>query len=243
MLDAATATWPEVQTFLARRPVAILAFGAHEEHGPHAPLQTDTLLAGELARRLAAALDLLLLPSIPYGETWSAGGYPGTVSLSFATVQAILADLGGSLAAGGVRALVVVNGHFGNHAPLEQAARGLHGQGFPVLALDYPGLERLALEICESAAAAPGFYHADEVETSMLLACAPDTVQAARAVAEYPVFPAHYGLTPIRLHEFCRSGVFGDPRPATAEKGERFFAGLTAVCADLIAAFTAELGV
>jgi len=93
MLDAATAAWPEVQEFLARRPVAVLAFGAQEEHGPHAPLQTDTLLAGALARRIATEMDLLLLPPVPYGETWSTSGYPGTLSLSFATVQAILAGV------------------------------------------------------------------------------------------------------------------------------------------------------
>lgn len=241
MLDAATAAWPEVQEFLARRPVAVLAFGAQEEHGPHAPLQTDTLLAGALARRIATEMDLLLLPPVPYGETWSTSGYPGTLSLSFATVQAILVDLGRSLAAGGVRALIVTNGHFGNRAPLEQAARTLHAEGFPVLLLDYPGLEQLAAEICESAPAAPGFYHADEVETSMLLACAPETVKLAHAVAEYPVFPPAFGLTPIRLHEFCRSGVFGDPRPSSAAKGERLFSGLTAACVQVVSSFLAHL--
>jgi creatinine amidohydrolase len=237
MLEAATATWPEVEVYLARRPVAVLAFGAQEEHGPHAPLATDTLLAAHLARRLAAALDALLLPPVPYGETWSTSGYPGTVSLSFATLQAIAIDLGRSLQAGGMEALIVINGHFGNRAPLEQAARALHGEGFPVLLLDYPGLAQLAGEICESAPAAPGFYHADEVETSMLLACAPETVKLERAVAEYPVFPVDFGMRAVQLHEFCRSGVFGDPRPAAAEKGERFFVGLTEACIAAASAF------
>lgn len=230
MLDATFATWPEVQAHLRRNPVAILAFGAQEEHGPHLPLATDTLMAGELARRLAARLDAILLPPVPYGETWSTSGYPGTVTLSFATVQAIVVDIGRSLQAQGVQALVLVNGHFGNRAPLEQAARTLHHEQFPVLLLDYPGLEQLAAELCDSTPAAPGFYHADEVETSMVLVCAPDAVKMDRAVAEYPIFPATFGLTPTQLHTFCTSGVFGDPRPATAAKGEQFYRGLTDAC-------------
>jgi creatinine amidohydrolase len=241
MIDAATATWPEVQAHLQRRPVVVLAFGAQEEHGPHLPLATDTLMAAELARRLAAQLDAVLLPPVPYGETWSTSGYPGTVTLSFATVQAIAVDIGRSLHAQGVRALIVVNGHFGNRAPLEQAARILTGAGLPVLLLDYPGLEQLAADICESAPAGPGFYHADEVETSMMLVVAPETVKMDRAAAEYPIFPPTFGLTPIQLHTFCRSGVFGDPRPATAVKGEQFYTGLTASCGAIAEQFLSHI--
>jgi creatinine amidohydrolase len=240
MLDAAKATSPEVAQYLQRRPVAVLAFGAQEQHGAHLPLATDTFLASELARRVADALDALLLPPVPYGETWSTSGYPGTVSLSFATVQAIMLDLGNSLAAGGVKTLIVINGHFGNRAPLEQAARTLQANGIPMLLLDYPGLDSLAASICDSQPAGPGFFHADEVETSMALACAPDTVQMELAAAEYPQFPPLFGSVPIKLDTFCASGVFGDPRPATAAKGEQFYAALTNNCVTLAQTFLAD---
>jgi creatinine amidohydrolase len=238
MLDATWATSPEAGQQIARRPLAVLAFGAQEQHGPHLPLCTDTLLAGELARRIAAALDALLLPPVAYGETWNTSGYPGTVSLSFATVQALLLDIGCSMKAQEVRALIVVNGHFGNRAPLELAARTLATDyRFPVLLLDYPGLEALASEICDSAPAAPTFYHADEVETSMALAVQPDAVRMERAVAEYPVFPSTFGAEPVKLDTFCASGVFGDPRGATAAKGEQLFAGLCVRCVAVATAF------
>lgn len=244
MLDCMTATWPEVATHIARRPLAVLAFGAQEQHGPHLPLSTDTLIAAELARRLAVEFDALLLPPVPYGETWSTSGYPGTITISFATVQALLVDIGRSVQDHGVRALLVVNGHFGNRAPLEQAARQLlGGNPMPVLLLDYPGLAELAGRICTSTPAAPTFYHADEVETSLVAAYRAELVHRERAVAEYPVFPATFGAEPIRLDSFCHSGVFGDPRPATAAKGEEIYAGLVRNCAASVEPFLARHGI
>lgn len=134
----------------------------------------------------------------------------------------------------------MVNGHFGNRAPLEQAARTLcTDTALRMLLLDYPGLEKLAQEICESSPAASAFYHADEVETSLVLACQPGAIHMERTVREYPAFPITFGAEPMRLDAFFRSGVFGDPLPATATKGERLFAGLTQTCLAVIDAFLA----
>lgn len=229
MIDAGSAAWPELGSAWQEGKIGILAFGAQEEHGPHCPLATDTILSHGLAARLAAELDAVLLPPVPYGETWSTSGYPGTVTLSAETVAQIVRDIGASLKQQGARALVIVNGHFGNRAPIERACSDLQRiHSFPVLLLDYPGLEELAAEICTSVPAAPMFYHADEVETSLALALAPLSVCMDKAVAEYPAFPANFGTEPILLNTFCRSGVFGDPRPASAEKGVKLLEGLTA---------------
>ena len=240
MLDASQATWPEVAAHQATQPIALLAVGAQEQHGPHLPLNTDTLLAHELARRLAQALDALLLPPIAYGDAWNNEGFAGTLSISFDTLRALVLDLGRGAQRMGYRALLLVNGHFGNRAALELAARALCEQGISVLLLDYPGLAEIAAAVCESPPAAPTFYHADEVETSMMLACAPELVHLDRAVAEYPPFPPTFGAEPLDLSTFNQSGVFGDPRPATAAKGERIFAALTANCLTVIRPFLAR---
>lgn len=71
-----------------------------------------------------------------------------------------------------VGGLVTINGHFGNREPIALAARALSELGLPVMHLDYPKLEAFAAEVCGSEPAGPGFYHADEVETSMMLALA-----------------------------------------------------------------------
>ena len=234
-----TATWVDVERKLAEgNAVALLPVGAQEQHGPHLALATDTIMATGFAERLAAELDALLLPALPYGETWTTAGWKGTISFSFNTLVALVTDIGAALAAQKVTALILVNGHFGNSAPLEQAARTLITQhNLPTMILNYPGIEQAAAAVCASTPAAPGFYHADEVETSVVLALRPDAVQMEHAQPEYPQFPPTFGATPLRLDTFNQSGVFGDPRSATAAKGEQLLQLLTASALPVIKAF------
>jgi creatinine amidohydrolase len=227
MLDAAAASSPEFAAAIKRGAVAILAVGALEQHGAHLPLSTDTILSHGVAKQLCVGLDGLLMPAIAYGDAWSTEGYAGTISLSPDTLRAVLIDLGRGLKRSGAKALIIVNGHFGNREPIALAARALREEiAFPVLHLDYPGMDRLAERICESKPAAPTFYHADEVETSMMLALAPDLVRMEKAESEYPAFPDLLGMTPLQLDSFNKSGVFGDPRAATAEKGRALIDGI-----------------
>jgi creatinine amidohydrolase len=244
LLDAAQATWEEVKEKIASGTVAFMGIGALEQHGPHLPLATDTIIASEVARRLAQAVDGLLLPAAPLGDAWNNEGFPGTLSLSPGTVRAIVMDVGHGLKAAGIKALIVVNGHFGNREPIARAARELaQRERFPVLCLDYPGLERIAAEICETKPAGRGFYHADELETSLILALDSGAVRMAKARAEYPIFPETFGSEPIMLHTFCTSGVFGDPTAATAEKGQRLLSAVTAECLNVVRPFLASLHV
>jgi creatinine amidohydrolase len=220
----------------------VMGVGALEQHGPHLPLATDTIIAADVARRLAEATDGLLLPPAPFGDAWNNEGFPGTISISPETVRAVIVDIGRGLKAAGVSGLIVVNGHFGNREPIGRASRELQqSHQFPVLYLDYPGLERLAAEICESEPAAPSFYHADEVETSMILALQPGAVRMELAKPEYPAFPPTYGSEPIMLHTFSATGVFGDPTAATAEKGERLLSGITVECMNRVRPFVRSL--
>jgi creatinine amidohydrolase len=219
-LDGASASWTDVQAHLAGGHPVVLPFGAYEQHGPHLPLRTDTVLANALARRVAERVGGLLLPAVAYGETSNNAGFPGTVSLSFDTVRSIALDVCTALVRHGARSLIVVNGDFGNQAPLKLAAREARERmDLPVLVVDYPGLTSIAAQVCETAPAGPGFYHADEVETSMMLSVEPHSVQMERAVAEYPAFPPTYPAAFTGLERISTSGVFGDPRAATAGKG------------------------
>jgi creatinine amidohydrolase len=233
--------WQQARDHLTAGKPIILPWGAYEQHGPHLPLATDTAMAAELARRLAARFGAWLLPAIGYGETANNAGFPGTLSLSFDTVRAILLDLCAALARHGARRLIVVNGDFGNQAPLKLAARQARQQcDVSVLIVDYPGLEQAAAEVLETRPAAPGFYHADEFETSVMLAAAPDSVRMDRAAPEYPRFPPTYPALFAELDTISASGVFGDPRPASAEKGRALLDALTRQAATLITEFLAE---
>lgn len=233
--DLSRISWMDVARRVEAGTLAVLAIGACEQHGAHLPLTTDTDMSHGVAGRIADRLGALLLPAIPYGDAWTAKTYPGTISISPGTLQALLGDIGDSLLQSGVKGLVLVNGHFGNREPMLLAARALVTAGLPVCHLDYPGLEQLAGDICDSEPAAPGFYHADEVETAMMLALRPEAVAMSLAAPEYPDFPTTFGSEPIQMRDFNPSGVFGDPRPATAEKGEALIEGIVAQSLRVIA--------
>jgi creatinine amidohydrolase len=226
--------WPDINRARADGLIAILPVGAFEQHGPHLPLDTDTVLATGVARRIADRIRGWLLPAITYGEAWTAEGWPGTISFSAETLAAVIGDVGRGVHRIGCAGLVTVNGHFGNREPIERAARELIPLGLKLLQLDYPGMEEAAKELCSSAPAGPGFYHADEVETAMMLALAPDAVRMELASSEYPTFPPQFGTTPMQLRSFNESGVFGDPRPATAATGEALIARIVDASVALI---------
>jgi creatinine amidohydrolase len=240
--ESGRAGWWDARDHLAAGGPIILPWGAYEQHGPHLPLDTDTAMASELARRLAARFGAWLLPAVNYGETANNAGFPGTLSLSFDTVRAILLDLCAALSRHGARHLIVVNGDFGNQAPLKLAARQARQQfGIRVLVVDYPGLEAAAAEVLETRPAAPGFYHADEFETSAMLAIAPDAVRMDRAAPEYPGFPTTYPALFAELDTISVSGVFGDPRSASAGKGRLLLENLTQTAGKLIADFIEDV--
>lgn len=241
--DLSRSSWMDVARHIEAGTLAVLAIGACEQHGAHLPLTTDTDMAHGVAGRLADELNALLLPPIAYGDAWTAQSYPGTISISPRTLQAMIEDIGHDLLRTGVNGLVLVNGHFGNRAPMLLAARTLVTAGLPVCHLDYPGLERLAGEICDSRPAAPHFYHADEVETAIMLAVAPHGVDMDRAEASYPDFPPSFGSEPMQLRDFNPSGVFGDPRPATEEKGEALIAGILTESLKLVSAWRSRYGI
>ncbi|TAJ49764.1 MAG: creatininase family protein [Herbiconiux sp.] len=220
LLRLADASWTDVRDHVASAgTLAFLPFGALEQHGPHLPLSTDTIQCTGIAERLAEHYSGLLLPPVSYGQTWDNGGFPGTVSLKASTVTAICTDIAESVWSFGVSTLVIVNGDYGNRAPVHAAARALAEDG-DVLVLDYPGLVEVGDAVKETPWAAPGLCHADELETSMVLALEPRLVHPERYEAAYPELPADFGTRPIRFDTLSPSGVFGDPRPSTAAKGE-----------------------
>lgn len=231
-------TWPEVAEAVADAPFALLPFGAVEEHGPHLPLGTDCVAADALADRLADRASLLRLPTMPYGQVWSLEHFPGSLSVSDETLVAVVVDIARGLRRVGVRGLVLLTAHLGNAAALKKATRLLEGpDGLPAIALAYPGLKEIAAQVRETPESHPAIMHSDELETSVILAIAPERVRMERAVAEYPQYPRHFDVSPVRWDTICSSGVFGDATAATAEKGELIVEHVVSAAAELVAAW------
>ncbi len=233
-LDAMT--WPEAEIALtATRPV-ILPLGSTEQHGPHMSMGTDNVMASFWARRLAESCDGLFLPTLNYGQVWSAREFPGTISLSPAALEAVLVDVADSLHRHGVRRLVLLSGHMGNAQVMVSAARKLL-ELFPDMAtvrICYPATKRVMDGIAETPLWDGNNFHAAEIETSLMLAVAPDACRMELAPSEYPQVPPGYAGRVVPWREFSRTGVFGDASAATAEKGERLIARWLEVMTELV---------
>lgn len=219
--DLALMTWTEArQAIIPGRPV-ILPLGSTEQHGPHMPLAVDSIMAGEWARRLAERLDALYTPVMPYGQVWSARGFPGTISLAPATLEAVLFDVASSLYRHGARRLVLLSGHMGNTQVMQSSARQLLEElpDFAVVWLVYPNAKQVVQGVTETPFWDGSNFHAAEVETSLMLAVAPELCRMDRAPREYPPVPAGFHARPVPWDTFSKTGVFGDATAGTAEKG------------------------
>lgn len=233
-------SWPEVADAVARQPFALLPFGAIEEHGPHLPLGTDALVAQRLARLMSERADLLELPVMPYGQVWSLEHFDGSLSVSDSTLVQLIVEIAAGLQRVGVKGLVLVSAHLGNAAALKKATRALEEiGGIPAIALTYPGLAAVSEVVRESPQSHPSIMHADELETSIMLALEPERVRMDRAVSEYPEYPEHFDVAAVRWDEISDSGVFGDATAASADKGERIVEHVVETATRLIASWKA----
>lgn len=217
-------TWPQFEAVRREVKVAVLPIGAIEQHGPHLPLETDNILAAAFSARLADRLGCLLLPVLPFGQVWSLRHFPGSLTVSSPTMTRFVRELVESMGCQGIMLVAAVSGHLGNLAALKEAARQLSLQTGPRLVyLNYPGLAAACEGLLDAPRSHPGIVHADEIETSLLLAIAPDRVDMSQAVSEYPRYPADFDHTADGWERVSRSGVFGDATKATGPKGEAMF--------------------
>ncbi len=200
-------------------PLVILPVGALEAHGPHLPLGADQIQAERTALALAEQLDGLVAPSVAYGSAPAAKRFPGTVSLRNAELASHVEGVVGELARNGVRRLLVLSGHGerGHMAALREAgerAMERHGELKVVVLCDYEFVYELRGK--ETVPSSDG--HAGLLETSRVLALAPETVGPERPVGRYDHSPFVPG--PASSAEWPES-VIGDTRPASAELGAR----------------------
>ncbi|MCF6524548.1 creatininase family protein [Streptomyces sp. JJ36] len=214
-----------------RPEVAVLPVGSFEQHGPHLPLITDTVVACAVAREITAVHPVHRLPPVTISCSHEHAAWPGTVSISAATLHAVVRDIATSLRESGIRNLVLVNGHGGNYVlrnvVQEAAGTGTRMALFPGPA-DWESARRRAGVLTPAVAD----MHAGEVETSILLHDSPELVGPDFAAADCRADDREHLLT-LGLRAYTESGVVGCPSRATAAKGKELLAGL----ADSFAAY------
>jgi creatinine amidohydrolase len=214
-------SWPEFEAFAKATDFAILPVGAIEQHGPHLPMGTDVIIGEYLAERLANATGALLLHSLAYTPSFSCRYYPGTVRVSDDTFATEIVEITESLYQHGIKTIYVYLAHLGAAAACKSAERKLLlTSKARIVNLLLPGYQEALEKYCRSKRWHPVYVHAEEYETSALLAIRPDLVDMSKAVVEYPEIDPLLGSISIPWNEFSTSGVIGDATVATAETGQ-----------------------
>jgi creatinine amidohydrolase len=195
--------------------IAILPIGSFEQHGSHLPLATDSIVACAIAEAAAAHYDLMLLPAVTISCSHEHSDFAGTVSISAATLYAVVRDVYASLEQRGINKLVLVNGHGGNYV-LGNVVQESNTAG-----------RRMALfphrDDWEQARKAGGLVtsnhedmHGGELETSILLHVSPHLV---RDDAQDWVAPDRTHLHQLGMAGYSTSGIIGRPSLASADRG------------------------
>lgn len=212
----ADATWPNVDRVGATSLLAV-PVGSTEQHGPHLPLGTDTVVAEALARLLADRRpDVVVAPALAYGASGEHGAFAGTLSIGTDVTAALLTELVRS--ADAFRGVVLVCAHGGNAEAVARALRTTDAEGRSVLAWSPPADQLAAVAAVHGGAVDA---HAGWVETSILLAVRPAAVRpgAAQPGNTDPLTSLAERLRQRGVRAVSGNGVLGDPTGATAEAG------------------------
>jgi creatinine amidohydrolase len=213
--------WNEIESRLTAGADAILPIGAGaKEHGLHLPMNTDEIQAMWLSERVAAETGALVWPAVNYGFYPAFRDYPGSISLSRQTFVALVREICGDILRWGPRKLYVLDTGISTLQPVDEAIAGTEGS-IHLRIHDGPRYRAAAESLRQQAFGS----HADELETSRMLAIAPDAVRMARAQAT----PGGAFEGPL-TRALAPSGSYGDPTLANAEKGARL---IDAMLADL----------
>jgi creatinine amidohydrolase len=234
-------TWDEVARRIAEGAAAILPIGAAaKQHGFHLPLNTDRIQAELFAAKLAERIDALIWPALSYGYYPAFSEYAGSSSLSASTFEAVVHEIAAGIFDSGCQKLFVLNTGISTLAPVERALARLDtGKVMHLRIHEGPRYRRAA----EALAMQSHGSHADELETSLMLALAPQLVDMERAEASPALkheTPGHLTPSDKNSPNYSRSGSYGDPTLATSAKGDILLAAILDDLNQQVAAFMAE---
>ena len=213
--------------------LAILPVGSVEQHGPHLPVMTDWAIATELGRRVAEKMNAFLLPALPISTCREQMGKKGSVWMEPVTFYRMMTDIILSLKTQGFKKVGILQCHGGIFimTPLVRDLNAKYNPELMVANVDpctfWPVLYREGIIETDTE------LHAGEVETSQILAIAPETVHMDRAVDFVPTISRPY-LSYGSIFRASPTGVWGEPSKASAEKGERVFARSAELAVDAL---------
>jgi creatinine amidohydrolase len=233
-------TWDQVARRIGDGAAAIVPIGAGaKQHGFHLPMNTDRILAESLAARIADRIDGVIWPTVAYGYYPAFVDYAGSVSLSAPVFESLIEEIAAGIIGHGCRALFLLDTGISTLAPVDRALARLGSAGALHLKVhDGPRYRRAA----EKLAGQSHGSHADELETSLMLALVPHLVDMSRAEASPALkheMPGPLTRRDSASPNYSRSGSFGDPTLATRAKGEILLAAMVDDMVEQATAFVA----
>jgi len=209
---------PEIKAYLEHKKSIIVPFGSTEQHGPHLPISTDTILAACIAEEAGRRTETMVAPVMPVG--FSPGLhtlFPGTLTLGAQTYISLVLDIFESIVSSGFRDILVLTGHGMNQAPLKTAMLEFlnkhDGRGW---VMGYWEAEEVAA-LTEKGDG----VHCTILETSLMLYLRPKLVEMEKGVDEYR--HARFMLGREEVGQVSASGIIAETMKSTSEKGKLIF--------------------
>lgn len=212
-------TWQEAERVLSPSTVVVIPLGAAaKEHGPHLKLSNDWIMAEWLKLRVLDSANAVVAPTVNYSFYPAFLEYPGSTSLTSSTARDMIVQICRTLAAYGPRKFYVLNTGVSTRLPLRQAADSLAAGG---IKMHFTDLAVVLADVESRVKKQEGGTHADEIETSIMLYIAPETVDMSKAVKDYRPGRGPLVRDSTREGTYSRTGIWGDATLATREKGEQ----------------------
>jgi creatinine amidohydrolase len=213
--------WTEAKKYLNDTTIVVIPLGAEsKEHGPHLLLKNDWLIAEYLKRQIAHDQAVVIYPTINYHYYPAFLEYAGSTSLRMETAYSMLVDICRVISAHGPKKFYILNTGVSTLVPLKVAKEILATQG---ILMTYTDILHVGGEAEKKIKQQPAGTHADEIETSMMLYIAPETVDMKKAARDIPKNDGPGPLTLDSANAFGRyspTGIYGDATLATKEKGK-----------------------
>ncbi len=240
-------TFKELEEFVESchgNAAIIIPIGCLEEHGPHLPLATDSMIAVDFAEAVAReeSLPIVAGPLVDFGVSVLTQGFPGSIKIRFETLKALLVDIMRSCVAWGFTKIILWTWHGGSSHDICLREAGLQilseikvdiYEVRGVKIFDDPTFKNKIDSVLDSIG-----DHADELETSLMMHLHPGLVKTDQLVKEYPDLPKYKIFDSGR--PYMNHGVIGDATLATADKGKRIFAMMLENLVALIRAMVLE---
>ncbi len=170
-----------IKAVTASKGICLIPMGIIEKHGPHLPLATDLLTSREIALRAAVREYALVFPWYYFGQIHEAKHQPGTLAYSPDLIWKMLQETCNELSRNGLKKIILVNGHGGNNAFLQYFCQSqLAGPKDYAVILFSPEHDRALESKIKNLRKTTTGGHADEMETSEMLAVRPDLVRVER---------------------------------------------------------------